>query len=73
MAGGERGLQGVGPVGAAQCLGAVQSGEAPADQEPVPAGAVLFGQGNGRAVRPCAGSQTRGLEFHQREETMPSV
>ena len=50
MADGKRSLQGVGPAGAAQCLGAVQGSEAPADQELVPTGAVLFADGNRRAI-----------------------
>ena len=52
VAGGERGLQRVGPVGAAQRLGACQGGEAAADQQLVPAGAVLLGQRE-RASRPA--------------------
>ena len=69
MAGGERGLQRVRSVGAAQGLGALQRGETPPDQELVPAGAVLLGQRHRRAVRRGAGGQTRGLDLHQREQT----
>ena len=45
MAGRERGLQGVRPVGTAERLGTFEGGKSAADQQMVPAGAVLFGDG----------------------------
>ena len=68
VAGGDRGLQRVRSVDAAESLGALQGGEAAADQELVPAGAVLLGKKNRRAIRRSARGQTRRLDLHQRKQ-----
>ena len=68
MAGGEGGLESIGSVGAAERFGTLQGGETAADQKPVPASAVLFGQGNRRSVRRYAGAKARRLDVHQGQQ-----
>ena len=64
MARSKRGLQRIGPI-APESFGAGQRVKASADQQLVPACAILPGQGQEGAVRPDACRQARCLDFHQ--------
>ena len=68
VAGGDRGLQRVGAEAAAEPLGALERGEPAADQQLVPARAVLVEQQHRLAARARARAQARGLDLHQRHE-----
>jgi hypothetical protein len=68
MAGGDRGLQGVRPGGPAKLVNAVEGCESAADEEVVPAGAVLVHEEHGLAARSGAGLQPGGLELNQRPD-----
>ena len=65
MAGGDRGLQRVRAVLAAELFRARQRGQAPADQQLVPPRAVLIQQQHRLAGRPGTGRDPGGLDFHQ--------
>ena len=74
MAGGDGGLQRVGPERPAalraQGLGTLQRQQAAADQQPVPAAAVLLHQQHRSALRIDARRGARGLQFHQRDQAV---
>ena len=63
MAGGDLGLHRVRAAAALAGLG--QVGQAPADQQPVPAPAVLVLQQHRRAVGGVPGGEPGGLQLHQ--------
>ena len=67
MAGGDGGLQRVRAVRAAERLGAVERGQAAADEQLVPARAVLVEQQH-RLARPGAGREPGRLDLHQRRQ-----
>ena len=68
VTGGERGLQGVAAVGAAQRFGAFEGCEATTDEELVPAGTVLLGDWHEPAVCRRAGGKARCLNLHQGDQ-----
>ena len=70
MTGRDRGLQHIGSALRAEPLGTLERAEPAADQEVVPAGAVLLEQQDRRAVRGGACTEPRSLDFHQRDEPM---
>ena len=70
MTGGDRGLQQVRTGGAFESPGAVDALQAAADQQAVPAAAVLVEQQDRLAARTDAGVGAGGLEFHQREQAV---
>ena len=70
MAGGDPGLQGVGAEGPAELLGARERGEAPADEEAVPAPAVLIEEEDRLAGRTDPRPRPRGLDLHQRDQAV---
>ncbi len=70
MAGRDRRLQRIGPERIALRPGPRQRREAAADQELVPARAVLVEEEHGLAARIDACPQARGLDLHQRNEAV---
>jgi hypothetical protein len=56
VAGGDRGLQGVGTEHATECFGPFERLEAAADEQPVPKPAVLVGEQDGRSGRAGPGA-----------------
>ena len=70
MAGGDGGLQGVGAGRGAELLGTIECSKAAANEQLIPAAAVLIEQQDGLARRAEARSGTRGLNFHQRDQTV---
>ena len=70
VAGGDRGLQRVRPERAAELLGARERGEAAADEQLVPARAVLVEQQDRLARRPDARAEARRLDLHQRDQAV---
>ena len=70
MAGGDGGLQGIDVERAGQGLRVFQRRQAAPDQQAVPAAAILFQQQHRVARRVDARGQTRGLDFHQREQAV---
>ena len=70
VAGGDRGLQRVGAAGAAERLGALERGEAAADEQLIPARAVLIEQQDRLARRADARAEPRRLDLHQRDEAV---
>ena len=72
MAGGHGGLQcvGAGASGLAQLLGPGQRGQAAADEQPVPAAAVLLQQQHGLAFGIQPRWQARGLDLQQGRQAL---
>ena len=70
VAGGDRGLQRVRPERAAERLGALERREAAADEQLVPARAVLIEQQDRLARRPDPRAQPRRLDLHQRDQAV---
>ncbi len=68
MAGRDGRLERVGAAAATEFPGPRQGGQAPVDQQPVPAGAVLVQQEDRLAGRPAAGGEPGGLDLHQRDQ-----
>jgi len=68
VAGRDGGLERVGAAGAAEFPGPRQGGQAPVDQQAVPAGAVLVQQEDRLAAGPSAGGEPGGLDLHQRDQ-----
>ncbi len=69
VAGGDLRLQRIGPR-RPQCLGRGKRREPATDGGLVPASAILVGKQDRLAVPPRAGAQPRGLDLHQRDETV---
>ena len=65
MEGGDPGLQRVRAEGAAELLGALELGQAAADEQAVPARTVLVEQQHGLARGTDAGGRARGLDLHE--------
>ena len=71
VAGGDGGLQEVGADGAGvDCCGAFECGEAAADEELVPLGAVLIEEEDGFAGGRDAGSGAGGLDLHEGDQAV---
>src|SRR5205809_1412515 len=68
VTGGDRGLERVRAKRAAELLGAFERGETAADEELIPATAVLIEEQNGLPRRADSCPQTRRLELDQRNE-----
>src|SRR6266851_3231342 len=65
---GDRGLQRVRAGLAAQLAGTLERGEAAADEQAIPAGAILIEEQHGLARRAGAGPRAGRLELHQRDQ-----
>ena len=70
MAGGERGLQGIGTAAAAERPAARERVEAAPDQQRIPARTVLLEQQHRPALRVDPGVGARGLQLHQRDQAV---
>ncbi len=70
MTGGNRSLQGVRAARAAKFLGAIERGQAAADQQLIPLRAVLIEKQNGLSRRAHARPGARRLDFHQRDQAV---
>src|SRR5207248_10560945 len=70
VAGGNRRLNGIGAAAAAKLLGALEGGQAPADQQAVPLRAILLQQENRFSSGIDAGFRSGCLNFHQGNESV---
>src|SRR5438876_144094 len=70
VAGGDRRLQGIRTQGAPEPLSALERLQAPADEQAIPARSILIEQQDGLAGRPNSSHKPRGLDLHERDNTM---
>src|SRR2546421_8801893 len=70
VTGGDRGLQGVRPEHAAESLGPLKRGQTAADEDLIPARAILIQQQDGLARGPGPRARARGLDLHQSDQAV---
>src|SRR5439155_21009617 len=70
MARSDPSLERVWTQGAPMPLGTLESRQAAPDEQSIPAGSILIEQEDGLAGRSDASAQPRGLDLHERDETV---